>query len=115
AETARGANIDEIRHLCVGSSVVRRHLEDNPDDRPRLLDLVGQGFALWKSLPIQDVIIQRETLFQAGMQRVVDVLGDYELVPGRRLVDTTVEERLGIQMGWSAQMQTSRMAYMGLS
>ncbi len=114
AETARGANIDEIRHLCVGSSIVRRHVQEHPEDRDRLLALVGQGFELWKSLPIQDVIIRREALFQQALPGVADVLGDYELIPGRRLVDTSVEERLQIQMGWSAQMQTSRLAFMGL-
>lgn len=114
AQTARGANIDEIRHLCVGSSIVRRHLEANPGELPRLLGFVGQGLELWKTLPIQDVIIRREALFQEGMKQVTDVLGDYELVPGRRLIDTSIEERLHIQMGWSTEMQTSRMATMGL-
>lgn len=114
AQTARGANIDEIRHLCVGSNVVRKHLERNPDDRARLLGLVGRGMELWKELPIRDVIIRRESLFQAGLPQVAHVLGDYELVPGRRLVNTSIEERLGIQMQWSHQMQTTRMGYMGL-
>lgn len=114
AQTARGANIDEIRHLCVGSNVVRRYLEQNPAERPRLLGLVGQGLELWKELPIRDVIVRRETLFQAGLKQVAHILGDYELVPGRRLVDTSIEERLGIQMQWSHQMQVTRMGYMGL-
>jgi hypothetical protein len=69
---------------------------------------------LWKTLPIQDVIIRREALFQAGMARVSHILGDYELVPGRRLVDTGIEERLGIQMQWSHTMQTTRLGIMGL-
>lgn len=114
AHTARGANIDEIRHLVVGSRVVRDHLQKNPADLPRLLHLVGQGMELWKTLPIRDVIVRREVLFQEGLKQVTDVLGDYELVPGRRLVDTTIEERLGIQMGWSNKMMTSRLGYMGL-
>ena len=114
AQTARGANIDEVRHLCVGSAVVREHLQRNPDDRMRLLGLVSKGVELWKELPIRDVILRRESLFQEGMKQVTDVLGDYELVPGRRLVDTSIEERLGIQMGWSTKMQTSRLGYMGL-
>jgi|GEM_PF-1123238 len=114
AEAARGANIDELRHLCVGSTVVREHLRRHPEDHPRLLGLVGQGMALWKQLPIQDVIIRREALFQAGLPAVAHVLGDYELIPGRRLVDTGIEERLGIQMQWSTAMQTGRMRIMGL-
>lgn len=115
AQTARGANIDEIRHLVVGSAVVRDYLAKNPGERLRLLGLVGQGMELWKKLPIRDVIVRREVLFQEGLKQVSEVLGDYELVPGRRLVDTSVEERLGIQMQWSAKMQTTRLGYMGLT
>jgi hypothetical protein len=43
------------------------------------------------------------------------LVGDYELIPGRRLVDTTPEERLMTAAIWSQQMQDSRLAYMGLS
>ncbi len=114
SQTARGANIDEIRHLCVGSNIVRRHLQAHPEDKARLLEWVGKGMALWQELPIKDVIIQREALFQEGLQSVKDILGDYELVPGIRLIDTSIEDRLGIQMKWSSDMQTSRMGYMGL-
>lgn len=114
SQTARGANIDEIRHLCVGSTVVRRHIAKNPAELPRLMEWIGKGLQKWQEVPIKDVIIQRESLFQQGMQDVADVLGDYELVPGRRLIDTTIEERLGIQMGWSTEMQQARMKIMGL-
>lgn len=114
AETARGANIDEVRHLAVGSSILREHLLKRPDDKVRVMQAIGGGLELWKSLPIRDVIIQREMLFQQGIAELASFLGDTELIPGRRLVDTTVEERLGLQMQWSAEMQKARMAYMGV-
>ncbi|HYC90809.1 MAG TPA: VlmB-like protein [Thermoanaerobaculia bacterium] len=115
ADVARTANIDEIRHLCVGSSIVRQHLREHPEERERLGGLMMQGMQLWKTIPIKDLIVQREVLFQQGMLSARDVLGDYELVPGRRLIDTTVEERLGIQMEWSTALQTKRLQYMGLA
>jgi hypothetical protein len=114
AQTARGANIDEIRHLCVGSAIIRDHLQRNPQDLPRLLGLVGQGMELWKSVPIRDVIVKREVFFQEGMQEHASLLGGDELVPGRRLIDTGVEERLKLQLEWSAEMQMRRLAFMGL-
>lgn len=119
AEVAHGANLDEVRHLCVGSAVVRDHLEqqgprERAQERDRLLGLVTEGLGLWKRLPIQDVILRRELLFQQGMAEVAEVLGDYELVPGRRLLDTGIEERLGLQMTWSQAMQAARLGYMGL-
>jgi hypothetical protein len=115
AQTARGANIDEIRHLCVGSAIIRDHLRRQPADLPRLLGLVGRGMELWKTVPIRDVIVRREVLFQEGMQAHAALLGDYELAPGRRLIDTGVEERLKLQMEWSTTMQLKRLAFMGLT
>lgn len=115
AEIERGANIDEIRHLSVGSSVVRRHLAEHPGDRGRIRDIINRGRELWARLPTTDVVFKRELLFQQGLERHADVVGDYEIWPGRRLRDTTPEERLVAANTWSAEMQNSRLDYMGLS
>ena len=66
------------------------------------------------SLPVLDVILRREQLFQEGMQQFAHVIGDYELAPGRRLIDTTPEERLMMAATWSMELQDSRLAAMGL-
>ena len=114
ADIERGASIDEIRHLTVGSAVVRQHVLDHPQDADRLATLIREGRALWTSLPTAEVIFAREQLFQAGLEQHASVVGDYELAPGRRLVDTTPEERLTMALAWSLEMQDSRLAYMGL-
>ncbi len=115
AEIERAAGIDEIRHLTVGSSVVKQHLAAHPEDLPRLQALIDRGRALWAGLPVLDVLLRRETLFQQGLEEHAAVVGDYELWPGRRLVDTTPEERLLTAATWSQEMQESRLAYMGLA
>jgi hypothetical protein len=61
------------------------------------------------------VIFKREMLFQEGMRQQADFIGDYEIWKGRRLIDTTPEERLGAAASWSKEMQNSRLQYMGLS
>jgi hypothetical protein len=114
AEIERAAGVDEIRHLTVGSSVVKQHLAAHPEDLPRLRELIERGRALWADLPVLDVLLRRETLFQEGMQALAHVVGDYEIWPGRRLIDTTPEERLLTAATWSQEMQDSRLAYMGL-
>ena len=114
AQIERGAGIDEIRHLTVGSSIVKEHLVAHPRDRGRLEELVGRGQELWGKVPVVDMLGRRETLFQAGLDKHRDAAGDYEIWPGRRIVDTTVEERITQGLTWSAEMQASRMAYMGL-
>lgn len=114
AEIERGANIDEIRHLTVGSAVVREYLLAHPDEKPRVLDIINRGRALWAGLPTADVIMKRELLFQEGLQQHADVVGDYEIWPGKRLIDTTPEERLVAAETWSMEMQNSRLQYMGL-
>jgi hypothetical protein len=42
------------------------------------------------------------------------VVGDYEIWPGKRLIDSSPEERLMTAATWSFEMQESRLAYMGL-
>ena len=115
AQIERAAGIDEIRHLTVGSSIVRQHLIDHPGERSRLLSLIDQGQSVWADLPVFDVILRREAMFQDGMMAMADLIGDYELSPGVRLIDTTPEERLLTAATWSAEMQTERLAYMGLA
>ena len=60
------------------------------------------------------MILRREKLFQEGMQHMGHVIGDYELAPGTRLIDSTPEERLVMAATWSLQMQESRLSVMGL-
>jgi hypothetical protein len=114
AEIERAAGIDEIRHLTVGSAIIRQYLQVNPGERPRLKDLIERGRALWGSLPVLDMILRREKLFQEGMQQLGHIIGDYELEPGKRLIDSTPEERLMMAATWSLELQDSRLSAMGL-
>ncbi|MEU9185736.1 VlmB-like protein [Streptomyces sp. NPDC048484] len=115
AQIERGAGIDEIRHLTVGSSVVRTHLRDHPEDTGRLADLIRRGRDLWGSVPVLEMLGRREALFQQGLEEHADDVGDYEIWPGRRLVDTTAQERIEQALTWSSDMQDQRMEYMGLT
>jgi len=114
AEIERAAGIDEIRHLTVGSAVIKQYLQANPGELPRLKDLIARGRAMWGSLPVLDMILRREKLFQEGMQQLGDIIGDYELAPGKRLIDSTPEERLMMAATWSMELQDSRLSSMGL-
>lgn len=114
AQIERGAGIDEIRHLTVGSSIVRTHLLEHPEDTERLAELIRSGQELWGSVPVLDMLGRRETLFQQGLEEHAHVVGDYEIWPGRRLIDTTIEERITKALTWAADMQEQRMKYMGL-
>ncbi|WP_306317508.1 MULTISPECIES: VlmB-like protein [unclassified Streptomyces] len=114
ADIERGAGIDEIRHLTVGSSIVREHLLRHPEDKPRVLELLCEGRELWARLPVEDMVLHREKLFQQGIEAHGELLGDYEAWPGRRLADTAIEERIATGQEWAERMRRSRLAYMGL-
>jgi hypothetical protein len=114
AEIARGASIDEIRHLSVGSSIVREHLERNPDYRPRLVELVKRGRRLWDELPVEEVVLHREELFQEGMQAHREALRDYEVFPGCKLLETTPKERYDLAEQWTDDMAAVRLPFMGV-
>ncbi|WP_434739578.1 VlmB-like protein [Micromonospora sp. SH-82] len=114
SEIARGASIDEIRHLTVGSDILRRHLAAHPEYRPRLLDILRRGRQLWDDLPEEAYVLRREELFQEGMQRHRDLLDDYEVWPGRRLLDTTPRERYAAAERWTDEMAVVRLNHMGV-
>ncbi|MFI7209848.1 VlmB-like protein [Micromonospora maritima] len=114
SEIARGATIDEIRHLTVGSSLIREHLIRHPEYRPRLLEVLRAGRRLWDELPDRKYVLHREELFQEGMRQHADIVGDYEIWPGRLMRDTTPDERYDTAEKWTDEMAVARMKYMGL-
>lgn len=113
-EIARGAGIDEIRHLTVGSSIVREHLIRNPEYRSRVLEIVTEGRKLWDEVPVLKYVLRRENLFQEGMQEHADLLDGYEVFPGRKLLDTAPMERYDIAERWTDEMSEARLRYMNL-
>lgn len=115
AEIARGAAIDEIRHLTVGSSLIRDHLVRHPEYRPRLMEILVQGRKLWDEVPDRKYVMHREELFQQGMKEQAALLRDYEVWPGRLLLDTFAEERYDTAERWTDEMAESRLAYMDLT
>ncbi|HEX8743250.1 MAG TPA: hypothetical protein VF712_08950 [Thermoleophilaceae bacterium] len=114
ADIERGACVDEIRHLAVGSWFIRNHLTDHPEDKPRILDLIVEGREFWGSLPVPELVLKREQLFQEGIEELGGRIGDAEIVPGLRVVDSTAEDRLGMAIEWSQEVQDARLRYMGL-
>jgi hypothetical protein len=114
ADIERGACVDEIRHLAAGSWFVRRHLLEHPGDRRSLIDLLRDGRRVWSELPIVEIVVERELQYQQGIEQHREQIGDYEIFPGRRLIDTTAEERLMMALRWSREVQTQRLTYMGL-
>lgn len=96
----------------MGSSLIRDHLIRHPEYRPRLLEIMRDGRRLWDELPDKKYVMQREELFQEGMHQHADLIGDYEVWPGRRLLDTTPDERYDTADRWTEEMAVSRLEYM---
>ena len=115
ADIERGACVDEIRHLSVGSWIIKRYVENHPEQKDHLVEFVADGRQMWSELPTLDLVVRRETQFQEGIEQHREQIGtDYEIFPGRPLVDTTVEERLAMTLKWSIEVQETRLRYMGL-
>lgn len=114
AEIEHSANMDEVRHLAVGASIIRDHLLRHPEDKQRLMQFVAEGLARWESVPIAEVMYRREAVYQAGLNEHKAIVGDLQVKSGVLLADTTPEQRLGIAMEWSRRMQADRLRYMGL-
>ena len=93
---------------------MREYLLGHPEETARLVDLIARGRRLCAELPAAEVICRREQLFQAGHEQHADVVGDYEIEPGVRLLATTPERRLEMALTRSNEMQEARLAYMGV-
>ncbi|GAA0665342.1 hypothetical protein GCM10010193_15970 [Kitasatospora atroaurantiaca] len=113
-EISRGTGIDEIRHLTVAATILRDHLVKHPEYRPRLAEILAAGRKLWDEVPDREFVIHREELFQEGMHQHADLIGDYEIWPGVRMLDTTPDQRYDMAERWTDEMAESRMAYMGI-
>lgn len=114
AQICEGTNLDEVRHLGVGSVIVRDHLLEHPLSRPGIENLVRHGMKLWQNLPISAMLIEREVLYQRGIAMHPDLVQGYRLANGQLLADTTVDDRLLLQQQWSDQMRSERLAFMTL-
>lgn len=98
----------------MASTILRDHVRRHPEYRPRLMEILAAGVKLWDEIDDRKFVIHREELFQQGMAAHADKIGDYEIWPGTRLLDTTPEERYDMAERWTDEMAESRMAYMGL-
>ena len=98
----------------MGAAIAKLHLTAHPEDKPRVLAMIRDGMRMWDELPVLDMLDRREELFQQGLLQCADVVGDYEIWPGRRLIDTSPQERQRTAHTWSNDMKASRLRYMGL-
>ncbi|MEU9507487.1 acyl-CoA dehydrogenase family protein [Micromonospora sp. NPDC048170] len=114
ADMEKGAAIDEVRHLAVGTSIIREHLQRHPDEKERLVDLIRDGMRLWEQLPVSDQLTRWENWFQEGIEPHLAAIGDYEVWDGRRLADTTPEERLQKAVEVTSIVHSTRLTDMGL-
>jgi hypothetical protein len=114
ADIEKGAGIDEVRHLAVGATIVRRHIKNNPEDADRLAGAIKTGMELFAGLPVLDQLVRWEAMFQEGMAQHADVIGDYEIWAGRRLLDSTPDERIGNTFELTARIHANRLTEMGL-
>ncbi|SCF01422.1 Acyl-CoA dehydrogenase [Micromonospora viridifaciens] len=114
ADMEKGAAIDEVRHLAVGTSIIREHLQRHPDEKDRLVELIRDGMRLWEQLPVADQLTRWENWFQEGIAPHLAMIGDYEIWDGRRLVDTTPEERIQKAVEVTSIVHSTRLTDMGL-
>ncbi|BCJ68110.1 acyl-CoA dehydrogenase family protein [Polymorphospora rubra] len=114
ADMEKGAGIDEVRHLAVGTSIIRDAVHQNAEERDRLVEIIRDGMRLWEQLPVGDQLTRWENWFQEGIVPHRELIGDYEAWDGRRLVDTTAQERIQKALEVTSTVHSTRLTDMGL-
>lgn len=98
----------------MASTILKDHLAAHPESRDRVLEIIRAGVRMWDEVPDREFVIHREELFQEGMLQHADKVGDYEIWPGVKMIDTTPEQRYDMAERWTDEMARSRLGYMGL-
>ncbi|MFL1538416.1 hypothetical protein ACJOYG_01640 [Acinetobacter baumannii] len=114
SEIQRYANVDEVRHLTICAEILKSKVNTNPEIKNSLQECIHEGLNIWNTSNIQNIILQRESLYQQGIEENQHLIEDYYLVDGILLKDTTPEMRLEISNSMVHQMQKSRLEYIGI-
>lgn len=112
--TQARANIDELRHLTVCANIVKELIESDSTLKSAAHECINEGLALWHEVSLSDFYVERETLYQQGMEQHKHLIEGYELYDGLLLSESTVESRLELSNFLVDEMQQSRLKYMGL-
>ncbi|UYZ84933.1 hypothetical protein MTZ49_05045 [Entomomonas sp. E2T0] len=108
------ANVDELRHLTVCANIVKEQIESDNTLKAVAHECINEGLALWHEVSFSDFYVERETLYQQGMEQHKSLIEGYELYDGLLLSESTVESRLELSNYLVNEMQQSRLKYMGL-
>lgn len=109
------ANLDEIRHLTICAEIVKRQIEKNPKIAQQLKVCIQEGFQLWNNTNMHQIMLEREELYQQGMQQNLERIDGYYLIDGILLKDTYPEQRIEISNNLVEKMQQSRLQYIGIN
>ncbi|EPF73898.1 hypothetical protein [Acinetobacter rudis] len=114
AKVQNYANLDEIRHLTVCAEILKRQIDKKPKIVQQLKECIQEGLQLWEISNMHEIILNREELYQQGMQQNLAQIEDFYLVDGIFLKDTVPEQRIEITNSLVEKMQKSRLQYIGI-
>lgn len=108
------ANVDELRHLTLCCDILKNAINKNPKILTQLKKCIVEGLDLWNTSNINNIIMEREYYFQKGIENNIDLIENYQLVDFIKLKDTTPEIRMDISNKMVAELQSSRLNYIGI-
>lgn len=112
--TQARANLDELRHLTVCSNILKKQIDNDSQLKTVASECINEGLSLWHDISLSELYIERETLYQKGLEQNKHLIEGYELYDGLLLADSTVESRLDLSNKLVDQMQRGRFKYIGL-
>lgn len=108
------ANSDEVRHLTLCCDILKRAIKNNANTLHTLKSCIVEGLGIWNTSNINNIIMNREILFQKGMNDNINLLENYYLTKDVMLKDTTPDSRLKISHEMVEALQKSRLRDIGI-
>ena len=114
SQVIRGAFADEAHHVGFGEALMRGHFSKmGSTERNHALRLIGQFETLMTEV-FEGMINHYIGLYQEAANNHLDLMGDLEIFPGRKMADVTEEEQVRLLLSEIKHEHSRRLARIGI-
>lgn len=113
SQIIQGAFADEVHHVSYGEALIREQLRQDVDKRNRIVALIDEFEGLMTEV-FEGVIHHYVGLYQEASLAHMDVMGDIEIFPGKRMADLTEEDQVRLLLDDVRREHRRRLGTLGI-
>jgi predicted transcriptional regulator len=113
SQIIQGAFADEVQHVSFGMTYLRDNIRYSPELRNRVTQLARDCNRLMTAV-FESAIDRYIALYQEAANAHLDLMGDIEIFPGRRMAQITEEEQVRTLLAEIQQEHRKRLGQIGI-